>query len=272
MLSQIIAVTGVNLRTIRAAARLVGRRRSSASPASSSCSSAVLSIAEGFRSAMTGVGDPQTVIVMRAGQRHRDDERPRRRRSARSSGRAGHRARRAERPARLAGAVRHRRPSARSDPGTDANVPLRGVTPHALEVRARGEDRRGPDVRAGHERDHRRPRRVAAVRGPDVGTSVRWGENTWKVVGIFEARRQRRRVRDLVRRAGAAAAYRRGNSLPVGLSRGSTSADRFQTFKDSLTTEPAAEGHRRSASRTTTRSSRRRCRRSSARSASSSPG
>src|SRR5919106_1801949 len=66
MLSQIVAVTGVNLRSI-------GQRLGSSAVAIVGIAGVVvvflgvLSIAEGFRAAMSDVGDPQTVIVMRAG-------------------------------------------------------------------------------------------------------------------------------------------------------------------------------------------------------------
>ena len=53
--------------------------------------------------------------------------------------------------------------------------------------------------------------------GLTVGSTVKWGENDWQVVGIFDARRQRRRVRDLVRRQGAAAGLPARQQLPVGL-------------------------------------------------------
>ena len=66
MLSQIITVIGVNLRSIR-------QRLGSSAVAVIGIAGVVvvflgvLSIAEGFRAAMASVGDPQTVIVMRAG-------------------------------------------------------------------------------------------------------------------------------------------------------------------------------------------------------------
>jgi putative ABC transport system permease protein len=65
-LSQTVAVTGVTLRSI-------GQRLGSSSVAIIGIAGvvivfiAVLSIAEGFRAAMTEAGDPQTAIIMRAG-------------------------------------------------------------------------------------------------------------------------------------------------------------------------------------------------------------
>jgi putative ABC transport system permease protein len=65
-LGQIVAVTGVTIRSIP-------QRLGSSIVAIIGISgviivfTAVLSIAEGFRAAMRGTGDPQTVIVLRAG-------------------------------------------------------------------------------------------------------------------------------------------------------------------------------------------------------------
>ena len=129
-LSQTIAVTRSPCSRFRSGS---ARRSwpSSASAASSSSSSAVLSIAEGFRAAMQGTGDPRTVIVMRSGS---DTEM--------TSGFSGEEARLiTEAPGIERGPdgvhaspelfviIGH--PLQRS--GTDANVPLRGLTPMALQ-------------------------------------------------------------------------------------------------------------------------------------------
>lgn len=66
MLSQIIAVTGVNLRSLR-------ERAGSSAVAIIGIAGvvivfiSVLSIAEGFKAAMVRAGDPQRIIVMRTG-------------------------------------------------------------------------------------------------------------------------------------------------------------------------------------------------------------
>src|ERR671913_1550724 len=131
-ISQVLAVTGVTLRSIP-------QRIGSASVAVIGIAgvvivfTAVLSIAEGFQAAMRGTGDPQTVIVMRSGS---DTEM--------TSGFSGEEARLiTEAPAIERGPdgvhaspelfviIGH--PLRRS--GTDANVPLRGLTPVALRVR-----------------------------------------------------------------------------------------------------------------------------------------
>src|SRR5918999_5955940 len=132
MLSQTLAVTAVTLRSIP-------QRLGSSIVAMIGIAgvvivfTAVLSIAEGFRAAMRGTGDPQTVIVLRTGS---DTEM--------TSGFSGEEARLiTEAPAIEKGTdgvhaspelfVIIAVPLKRS--GTDANVPLRGVSPKALSVR-----------------------------------------------------------------------------------------------------------------------------------------
>src|ERR687896_1540728 len=131
-LSQTLAVTAVTLRSIP-------QRLGSSIVAILGIAgvvivfTSVLSIAEGFRAAMRGTGDPQTVIVMRSGS---DTEM--------TSGFSGEHARIiTEAPGIERGPdgvhaspelfVIIAVPLSRS--GTDANVPLRGLSPIALKVR-----------------------------------------------------------------------------------------------------------------------------------------
>ena len=233
-LSQVAAVTAVTLRSIP-------QRLGSSIVAIVGIAGvvivfiAVLSIAEGFRAAMTEAGDPQTAIVMRSGS---DTEM--------TSTLMGDEARIVvDAPGVQRGPdgshvspelfviVNH--PMRRS--GSDANVPLRGVSPAVLQVR--------DEVRVVEGRMFEQGRNEiivgrAASRqfvGLDVGTTVRWGENTWTVVGIFES-------------GGAASeselwcdvrvlqpAYRRGNSYNAVYVK-LESPQAFQTLKDALTTDP----------------------------------
>lgn len=131
-ISQIVAVTGVTIRSI-------GQRAGSSIVAIVGIAGvvvvfiSVLSIAEGFSQAMRGTGDPRTVIVLRSGS---DTEM--------TSAFTGEQARIISQAPGLergpGGAlaspelfviVGH--PLRRT--GTDANVPLRGVTEMALKVR-----------------------------------------------------------------------------------------------------------------------------------------
>ncbi len=233
-LAQVLAVTGVTLRSI-------GQRVGSSVVAIIGIAGvvivfiAVLSIAEGFRAAMTEAGDPQTAIVMRSGS---DTEM--------TSTLMGDDARivsdapgieRSEvgphTSPELFVIVNH--PMRRS--GSDANVPLRGVSPAVLKVR--------PEVKLVEGRMFEEGKneiivgRAASTQfvGLDIGTNVRWGENTWTVVGLFEA-------------GGAVSeselwcdvrvlqpAYRRGNSYNAVYVR-LQSPQSFQTLKDALTSDP----------------------------------
>ena len=233
-LSQVIAVTTVNLRSI-------GQRLGSSAVAVLGIGGvivvfiSVLSIAEGFRAAMTNAGDDQTVIVLRGGS---DTEM--------TSGFGGEQTRiimdapglerGSDGPvasAELFVIVGH--PLKRS--GTDANVPLRGVSPAALRVRPEIRIVEGRMFQAGTSEIVVGRAASRQFQNLDVGTSVRWGENTWTVVGIFEG-------------AGGAAeselwadarvvqgAYRRGNSYQSVYAR-LQNVNTFDQFKDALTTDP----------------------------------
>ena len=106
------------------------------------------------------------------------------------------------------------------------------------EGAADGEDRRGPDVRQPGTNEIIVGRAASRqFAGLDVGRPVRWGENAWTGRRDLRRRRERRRVRDLVRRRVLQPAYRRGNSYQSVYAR-LASPDSFQTFKDALTTDP----------------------------------
>jgi len=184
MLSQIVTVTGVNLRSLR-------ERLGSSVVAMIGIAGVVvvflgvLSIAEGFRAAMASVGDPQTVMVMRAGS---DTEM--------TSGLSGDTARliidspgiaRNERgpiaSPELFVIVGH---PTKKDP-SDANVPLRGVSPAALDVRPQVKIVEGRMFTPGTNEIV--VGRAASRQFADltVGSAPKWGQNRWQVVGIFDA-------------------------------------------------------------------------------------
>jgi putative ABC transport system permease protein len=234
MLSQIVAVTGVNLRSI-------SQRLGSSGVAIVGIAGVVvvflgvLSIAEGFRAAMVSVGDPRTVIVMRSGS---DTEM--------TSGLSGDDARlimdtpgieRNERgpvaSPELFVIVGH---PTKKDP-SDANVPLRGVSPGVLDVRPAVKLVEGRMFTPGTNEIVVGRAASRQFAGLTVGSSVRWGKNNWQVVGIFDA-------------GGSAAesdiwcdarvlqpAYQRGNSYQSVYVR-LPSEDAFQGFKDALTANP----------------------------------
>ena len=234
MLSQIVTVTGVNLRSLR-------ERLGSSVVAMIGIAGVVvvflgvLSIAEGFRAAMASVGDPQTVIVMRAGS---DTEM--------TSGLSGDTARliidspgiaRNERgpiaSPELFVIVGH---PTKKDP-SDANVPLRGVSPAALDVR--------PQVKIVEGRMFTQGTneivvgRAASRQFADltVGSAPKWGQNRWQVVGIFDAGGSAAESEIWCDARVLQPAYQRGNSYQSVYAR-LESRDAFQAFKDALTTNP----------------------------------
>lgn len=234
MLKQIVAVTTVNLRSIP-------QRLGSSAVAVFGIVGvvivfvAVLSIAEGFRAAMQAAGDPATVLIMRAGT---DTEM--------TSGLSGESVRiiaDASGIARDAGAplaspellviVNH--PLRRS--GVDANVPLRGVEPAAFKVHEKVRIIAGRNFTPG--RNEIIVGRAAAQQfiGLDVGSSVRWGQNVWRVAGIFEDNRSVSEGEIWCDAKVLQPAYRRGNSYQ-SVSAKLESPDGFQALKDTLTTEP----------------------------------
>lgn len=73
--------------------------------------------------------------------------------------------------------------------------------------------------------------------GLELGTTNRWGENTWTVVGIFEADGSISESEIWCDATVLQSAYRRGSSFQSVMAR-LDSADAFQGFKDTLTTDP----------------------------------
>jgi putative ABC transport system permease protein len=234
MLSQIVAVTAVNLRSI-------GQRLGSSAVAMIGIGGVVvvfvgvLSIAEGFHKAMAETGDPQTVIVLRSGSDSEmtsihDGE------SARLIAEAPGIMRSKAGPAaspELFVIVNHPRQST----GTDANVPLRGVSPEALDVR--------PEVKIVEGRMFEQGRneivvgRAAARQFANlqVGSRVTWGSNTWNVVGVFDAEGTVAESEIWCDLKVLQPAYQRGNTVQSVYAR-LESPETFQSFKDALTGDP----------------------------------
>ncbi|MDY7092322.1 MAG: ABC transporter permease [Acidobacteriota bacterium] len=237
---QIFAVTALNLRTL-------GQRLGSSLVAMVGIAGvvvvlvAVLSIAEGFQQTLAGTGSDDTAIVLRGGST-----------SEMTSGLTLENTRviadapGVERISSEAGGTTVPAASAelfviinlpKISTGTDANVPLRGVGPEAFAVR--------PDVKivAGRNFEPGRNEIIAGegasrqFEGLEPGNTLRLGQAEWKVVGVFSSGGT---VADSELWTDARVlqpAYRRGNTFQSVYAKLS-SADDFQEFKDSLTTDP----------------------------------
>jgi putative ABC transport system permease protein len=183
-LSQILAITLVNIRSIP-------QRLGSSIVAIVGIAGvvvvfvAVLSIAQGFRAAMTTAGDPRTAIIMRAGTDSELSSILMRENTQLVKDAPGV-ARGPDGPvasAELFVIVNHPKLST----GTDANVPLRGVEPGAFAVRPRLRLVEGRRFEPGRNEIIVGRAAAGQFTGLAVGRDVRWGENVWRVVGIFEA-------------------------------------------------------------------------------------
>ena len=195
----------------------------------------VLSIAEGFRAAMRGTGDPQTVIVMRSGS---DTEM-----TSTFSGEEARLVTEAPGIERAEDGV-HASPELfviiaipLSSSGTDANVPLRGVRPVALKVRPQIKIIEGRMFTPGTSEIVVGRAASRQFSGVGVGSTVRSGKTSWQVVGIFDAGGSVAESEIWCDAKVLQPAYRRGNSYQSVIAR-LESVDSFQTFKDALTTNP----------------------------------
>jgi putative ABC transport system permease protein len=232
--SQVVAITLANLRTLPA-------RRGAAIAAAVGIAGVVtvlvgvLSIAEGFRRTMIAAGSPSVALVLRSGS---DGEM--------TSG-LGHDQTRtiADAP----GLARDERgPLASAElfviinlpkrsTGTDANVPLRGVSPAAYAVRG--------DIRlvAGRKFEPGRSEVIVGAgaarqfAGLDLGHTIRVGQNEWTVVGIFSADGGVSESEIWTDAAVLQPAYHRGDTYQAVYARLNSPGD-FETFRDTLTANP----------------------------------
>ena len=236
-ITQAIAVTGVTLRSI-------GQRLGSSIVAIIGIAgvvivfTAVLSIAEGFQAAMSEKGDPLRVLILRSGA---DTEM--------TSGFSGEHVRviqdapgierGPEGPlasAELFVVVGH--PLKRS--GTDANVPLRGLSEAAMKVRPEVKFIEGRMFSSGTNEIVVGRAASQQYEGLAVGRTVRWGEGTWQVVGIFDAGGSVAESEIWCDARVLQPVYRRGNTYQSVLAR-LESAESFQILKDALTSDPRVQ-------------------------------
>jgi putative ABC transport system permease protein len=195
----------------------------------------ILSMTHGLTAAMQAAGDPRDVMVLRAGS---DTEMT-----------SGFYLRHVRIIADAPGVAREHgealaspellvivnQPLRRS--GVDANVPMRGVLPIAFAVHDRLTIIAGRNFIPG--RNEIIVGRAAAQQyaGLDLGATVGWGPDRWRVVGIFADDHSVAEGEIWCDASVAQPIYHRGNSyqsVNVRLS----SSDEFTRFKDALTTDP----------------------------------
>ncbi|MGE3276797.1 MAG: ABC transporter permease [Vicinamibacterales bacterium] len=234
MLRQTLAVTAITLSSLR-------QRPGSSAVAAFGIAGvvivvvAVLSIAEGLNAAMAGAGDPDTVIVLRAGS---DTEMTSGfylehvRAIASAPGIAQADGEPLASPELLV-IVNH--PLRRN--GIDASVPFRGVLPVAFKVHDGVEIVAGRTFGPGSNEIIVGRAAAAQYAGLDLGSTVRWGQNTWRVVGIFADGHSISEGEIWCDARVAQPVYHRNNSYQ-SVSVTLTSPDAFGALKDALTTDP----------------------------------
>jgi putative ABC transport system permease protein len=233
-LRQIFAVSWLNLRTI-------SQRASSSAVAVVGIAGvvivlvSVLSMAQGFYAAMSNAGAPDRALVFRTGA---DDEM--------SSGVEGREA-----------DIIKQAPGLRHDgnqtlaaaelfvlidlpkisTGTPANVPMRGIEPTSLPVRAEAKLVEGRMIRFGTNEVIAGRAATRQYAGLSLGSEIKAGQTTWVVVGIFESRGSVAETELWCDVHYLQGAYRRGNTYSSVHAR-LESPQMFTQFKDWLTSNP----------------------------------
>ena len=233
-LSQILSLTLFNLRTIP-------ERKGAAVAAAVGIAGVVavfvgvLSIAAGFRAAMTVTGPDDVAIVLRSGA---DNEMTSglSREEVRLIADAPGIARTADGPL-ASGELFVIINLPKRSTGTDANVRLRGVEKAAIPLRGDIRIVQGRAFEPGRNEVIVGSGAARAVAGLDVGRKVRVGQNEWDIVGVFSGGGGAAESEIWTDAAVLQPAYHRGTSFQsvyVKL----TSPQAFRTFKDALTTNP----------------------------------
>ena len=233
-IGQTLAVTALNLRTIP-------QRLGSSGVAIVGIAGvvvvlvSVLSIAAGFTAAMQGSGSPSRALVMRSGA---DSEM--------TSGITGPEAdvirqapgmRRDGQTALASAELYVIIDLPKRSTGTAANVPMRGIDRQTPAVRSDATIVEGRMLEFGTNE-------VVVGRGASVqfagltlGSQVRSGQNTWTVVGIFDAKGGVAETEIWCDARVLQGAYRRGNTFQSVLAQLDGSGS-FDTFRDWLTANP----------------------------------
>ncbi len=196
---------------------------------------AVLSIAQGFRLVMMASGDPEKAIVLRSGS---DTEMmsffsgPEARMIADAPG-VDH---------ATSGPLASRELFVvinlpKRSTGTDANVPLRGVSPNAFAVHDRLHIEKGRRFVPGRNEVIVGVGAVREFSGLDLGASIRVGRSDWSIVGLFTDRGGLAESEIWTDATVLQSAYQRGNSYQSVVVK-LTSPDAFPNFQHELENDP----------------------------------
>lgn len=233
-IGQTIAVTALNLRTIP-------QRLGSSGVAIVGIAGvvivlvSVLSIAAGFTAAMQNSGSPSRAIVMRSGA---DSEM--------TSGLSGAEVdvitqapglRRDGQTALASAELYVIIDIPKKSTNTPANVPMRGVQPTATAVRHEASIIEGRMFEFGTNEIVVGRGANGQFAGLTVGNEFKSGQNSWKVVGVFETDGGVSETEIWCDARVLQGAYRRGNSYQTVLAQ-LDSSDSFTTFRDWLTANP----------------------------------
>ena len=233
-LIQTIAVTALNLRT-------VPQRLASSAVAIVGIAGvvvvlvSVLSIAAGFTAAMRDSGSPARALVMRSGAD-----------SVMTSGISGPEVE----IIRQAPGMRRDGQTAlasaelyvvidlpKRSTNTGANVPMRGIEASALAVRDEISLVEGRMLEFGTTEVVVGRGASGQFAGLTIGSEITSGQNTWKVVGVFEADGGVAETEIWCDARVLQGAYRRGNTFQTVLARLESTGE-FDTFRDWLTSNP----------------------------------
>jgi putative ABC transport system permease protein len=122
---------------------------------------------------------------------------------------------------------------------TPANVPLRGLTEQAVKVRYDTQIVEGRMLRFGTNEIVAGRAAVGQFAGLSVGSTLRTGQATWRVVGIFAANGSVSETELWADAHTLQGAFRRGNTYQSALVRlNSSSQETYKAFKDWLTSNP----------------------------------
>lgn len=121
--------------------------------------------------------------------------------------------------------------------GTDANVPMRGVGPNAMEIRDGFKIIQGRMFEPGKNEIIAGCGAAREFKGLNVGQTLQIGHNNWTVTGIYSANGGLAESELWTDAHILQEIYRRGDSFQSVYARLNSPAD-FQKFKDALTTNP----------------------------------